>query len=90
MGDSGIEIAEIAAAGSDDVGNLVLIANFGPQVLGVSDAGGVDVRGKPLVLGIDGVDFLKDDIALEDGFAVLNDVGDRHAAVKSLDLLGQR
>lgn len=88
LGDGGIEIAEIAAAGGDDIGNLVLIANFGPQVLAVSDAGGVGVEGRPLASGIDGLDFLEDDIALENGFAVLDDVGDGPAAVKSLaDLL---
>src|ERR1700720_1507561 len=38
LGDGVIEIGEIAATGGDDVGNLVLIADFGPQVLGVIDA----------------------------------------------------
>ncbi len=90
LGDSGIEIGKIAAAGSDDVGNLVLIANFGPQVLAVSDASGVDVRGRQLTLGSDGLDFLEYDIALEDGFAVLDHVGDGHAPVNALDLLGER
>jgi hypothetical protein len=58
--------------------------------LGVSDAGGVDVEGRPLALGSDGLDFLEYDIALENGFAVLDDIGDRDAAVKALDLLDER
>ncbi len=84
LGDSGIEIGQIAAVGLNDVGNLVLTANLGPQVFAVSDAEGVDTEGRQLALGTDWIDFLEDDIALENGFAVLDNVGDGPAAVKSL------
>src|SRR6202011_544853 len=86
------EIGKIAAPRSDDVGNLVLITNFGPEVLCVGDAdginvGGIDLGGRQLVLGIDGVDFLEDDVALENSFAAFDDVGHRHASIKAVHRL---
>jgi len=80
--DGGGEIGEIAGARGDDVWNLILVADFGPEVLRV-----VDAEGRQRALRIDGFHFFEDDVALKDGFAVLHDVGDRHAAVKSLAYL---
>ena len=95
LGDGGIEIGEVAASGGDDVRNLVLITNLGPPVLCVGDAdginvGGVDLGGRQLVLGVDGVDFLEDDVSLENSFAVLDDVGHGHASIKAVHRLFDR
>ena len=88
LADGGIEVGNIAAASSDDVGNLVLISYFGPQVLAVSDAKGIDAERRLRLLGIDGINLIEDDIALEDGLAVFDDIGHGKAPVNTAaDLL---
>ena len=83
LGDGAIEIGEIAAADGDDVGNLVLITNSRPQVLVVSDAKRIYAERRLRLLGIDGVNLVEDDVALEDGLAVLDDIGHGKASVNT-------
>src|ERR1700733_10293424 len=82
--DGRVKVRLVSRCWIDNVGNLKLITNLGPEVLGISNP----KRKRHRPPRVDGVNLLENDISLENRFSVRKRVSNRHTTVNTVaDLL---